>query len=1140
MGTALTEGAVVRRRHSIFSGLLLVLIAVVPIVIPQDAAAQQPPATPTPATSLTPVEAERAFTVLLQRYFEAYANKDLEGMTALWHPGGPARSRRNIVLVEFDLRQVELAGLIVHNAGADPGGGRARAILELKVTDEKTRQVRHERRIRDFTFLQDDDGRWRIWNDVSPAGELARHLLAVPAAERDALIAADPELSSDDALAGLSLEAGRLQGLRRDGDVLDALTTLARLARALGNQEALGRGLIQIGSLHMLTGRYPDASEAFTSARAAFVVDGNRAETAACDANLANLAYIQGRFAEATERYQQAYEVFERLNDDARMESALHGLGNALYMQSEFTRALDFYTRAVTILQRTKDRYGEVGVLQAIAMVHKELGDYAPAIDAWRRSLAITEAIGDVAGTAKAWTGMGEIFRLQGDLGRALQHQFKSLQLWEQLKNVSACATTSFAIGQVYALQRNFPRALEFYQKALELDQSITDDVATSESSQARDLGGMAGAHFAQGQPEVALPEYERSLLLREKGRDDVGVMWTLVHMGVLHASQHRLEEAGKAYGRALNLAESKQDSNAASTTLALRGQLELDRGDVDTALGSAARAVELAAPIEHFDTVAFARVVSGRAHQKAHRFTDARASYEDAVLALAKVPIGPGTDTFFDNSRAPYLALVDLLAGQGDLAEAFLWSERGRQQALADILGGDGTVVVRSLTADERDLERAMARDLRALAVKIRRERSRQKSDSARLAALQAELAARQSAREELRRRLYAAHPSLREMRAQGEARGAGAASVLGTRSAALLSFVVCDTRTWVFAVARDVSSTAWTVQKAVAVEVKSSDLSQQVRRFREAIARKDDRAVELARELHALLLEPVQGVITKKTRLVVVPDAFLWSLPFEALQTSAGRYLLEDAAVAYAPSLTALAAVEAARPDAAARRSLVAFGRPNLGQAIEDRLALVRAQTPATAPPAADREVQNIAVLFGPSRSKIYLGEQARADRLAQGVTPGALLHLGVPTILTEAAPLYSLLALTPADSTDAANGLVEIASLMAWNLPAELTVASRVEYGPASGEGEALTALAWSLFVGGSPTLVVNRWLGGPADPNVAIGFYREHAAHPGSAARPARASESLQKAMKAILARPETHHPFYWAGFMTIGR
>ncbi len=114
------------------------------------------------------------------------------------------------------------------------------------------------------------------------------------------------------------------------------------LARALGDQDTLGRSLIQRGSMLMRMGRYPDASAAFTTAREVFTAAGNDEEVAACDANLGNMAYMQGRFADAAERYERAYAVFERLNDDARMASTLHGMGNANYMQSDFSRALRY------------------------------------------------------------------------------------------------------------------------------------------------------------------------------------------------------------------------------------------------------------------------------------------------------------------------------------------------------------------------------------------------------------------------------------------------------------------------------------------------------------------------------------------------------------------------------------------------------------------------------------------------------------------------------------------------------------------------------------------------------------------------------------------------------------------------------
>jgi CHAT domain-containing protein len=194
----------------------------------------------------------------------------------------------------------------------------------------------------------------------------------------------------------------------------------------------------------------------------------------------------------------------------------------------------------------------------------------------------------------------------------------------------------------------------------------------------------------------------------------------------------------------------------------------------------------------------------------------------------------------------------------------------------------------------------------------------------------------------------------------------------------------------------------------------------------------------------------------------------------------------------------------------------------------------------TSAASPVPPSREVQEIATLFGPARSRVYLGPGAQPGQLAQGVPSGAILHLGVPAVLADSTPLYSLLAFTNARTTETSTGLVEVAALMNLDLPAEATVVSQAEFVQRVGDGGALTAMAWSLLVAGSPTLVIDRWTPPPTGTSMTTRFYRAHLAPLASGARPRRAAESLQKAMKGVLAQPATRHPFYWAGAMVVGR
>ena len=63
--------------------------------------------------------------------------------------------------------------------------------------------------------------------------------------------------------------------------------------------------------------------------------------------------------------------------------------------------------------------------------------------------------------------------------------------------------------------------------------------------------------------------------------------------------------------------------------------------------------------------------------------------------------------------------------------------------------------------------------------------------------------------------------------------------------------------------------------------------------------------------RELHDALLQPARSLLQGKTQLIIAPDGFLWNLPFAALQSGEGHYLIEDFAISYSPFATALQAM-------------------------------------------------------------------------------------------------------------------------------------------------------------------------------------------------------------------------------------
>lgn len=112
----------------------------------------------------------------------------------------------------------------------------------------------------------------------------------------------------------------------------------------------------------------------------------------------------------------------------------------------------------------------------------------------------------------------------------------------------------------------------------------------------------------------------------------------------------------------------------------------------------------------------------------------------------------------------------------------------------------------------------------------------------------------------------------------------------------------------------------------------MKRRELLEQVGRFRRQLAERDLLFGGASRALYDRLLAPARAQLGGRTALVIVPDDALWELPFQALQSPSGRYVLEEQAVSYTPSLSVARAVALMRRGRPLKPSsvpnLLAFG--------------------------------------------------------------------------------------------------------------------------------------------------------------------------------------------------------------------
>jgi len=385
----------------------------------------------------------------------------------------------------------------------------------------------------------------------------------------------------------------------------------------------------------------------------------------------------------------------------------------------------------------------------------------------------------------------------------------------------------------------------------------------------------------------------------------------------------------------------------------------------------------------------------------------------------------------------------------------------------------------------------------------------------------------------EDFETRLYVTHPELRLQRGETPiVKAQELASFLPDASSALLEYVVDDDKTYLFVVTRSANDAD---VRVYTLPLKRDELAKQTEAFRKQLAARDLGFRPAAFKLYESLLKPAEAQLRGRTNLIIVPDNTLWDLPFQTLVNSANRFMIEDAAISYAPSLTVLREMTKRRKVEAAHASpptLLALGNPLVGSETLKRAALTLRDGKLDPLPEAEQEVKALGRLYGASRSKVYIGAEAREDRVKGEASGAKILHFATHGILNNASPMYSHLALAEGGAGE--DGLLEAWELMQLDLRADLVVLSACETARGRiGAGEGMVGFSWAMFMAGVPSIVVSQWkVESAGTRNLMVNFHR------GLISSGAKSAALRQAALK-VMKNPETNHPFYWGGFVIVG-
>ena len=961
-------------------------------------------------------------------------------------------------------------------------------------------------------------------------------------AERAALLDASKELVTAELTTKLRAQANLFLSQRKWLQASNTFLAMKEAATRLSDKDAIATSVRGLGVVLYGQNKVEQAIELYKQSLGVCQEGCSKDNVVSTTINLAQAYNRLGDYNGALAYLKRAQPLLAGLNNRSSAAIFFNTFGLVYKNIGDYTAALASYQQSLALFQADNDEAGITGTQLNIGTVYFNVGEYAQALDFYQKVLSASLAKNNKPLVSQALNNIGNVHFHRGDYAKSLEFYENSLRLKEELKDAIGAANSIGNIANIYQKQGNFAQALVWNQKALDIRQSLNDarGVATSFLN----LGSVAKE---QKEYDKALEYYSKALQLSEEMRSVEYQARTLLYLGNIYSHKKEITKALETHERAAALFKGLNSKSGLTEVFFNQAVTYLEQKNPEEALQIADKAYEIAAEIGNLFFQWSAKEISGRALMSLGKTERAQQQFGEAIkiVETMRTQAAGGESArqgLFEELVSPYYGMIKALMAQNKNAEAFYYGERAKGRVLLDVLQNGRADVKKAMTVGERDKEQNFRIEMASLNTQTSQEAQSAKVDQTKLNDLKARLQSVRLEYDAFRNKLYATHPELKVKRGDAQIiRAEETAPLFPDANTALLSYLVVDDAAYLFVITKAPNQTGVAL-KTYTLPVTREALSKQVNAFRQQLSARDPEFRQPAKQLFDLLLKPAQAQLQGKTRLVISPDAALWELPFQTLLTPANRYLIEEAAISYAPSLTVLREMTKQRKrlaEAGLKTRLLAVGNPFISKETAERAKISRRDEKLDALPEAEHEVKRLAQIYGATQSKIYTGAEAREGRVKAEAGDFQILHFATHGILNDAAPLYSHLVLSQGDKNE--DGLLEAWELMETDLNAYLVVLSACETARGRvGAGEGVIGLSWALFVAGSPTTVVSQWKVDSAGTSQLMQAFHKslNAASPNQKMRISKAG-ALRVAALNLLKSTDYRHPFYWAGFSVIG-
>ncbi|CAH3129319.1 unnamed protein product [Pocillopora meandrina] len=869
-------------------------------------------------------------------------------------------------------------------------------------------------------------------------------------------------------------------------EAIEYLNLLLKIAKEEGDKHGEGTVYNNLGNAYFSLGDFKKVIEYHNLHLKIAKEVGDKHGEGAAYGNLGNAYDRLCDFKKALEYHHLDLKIAKEVGDKHREGGAYGNLGNAYYRLCDFEKAIEYHNLNLKKAKEVGDKPGEGVAYGNLGNAYFYLGDFKKAIEDHNLDLKIAKEVGDKRGEGNAYGNLGKAYGRLGDFKKAIEYQNLNLEIAKEVGDKHGEGDAYGNLGNAYFILGDFKKAIEYHNLLLKIGKEVGDKHGEGVA-----YGNLGNVYISLGDLKKAIEYQNLNLEIAKEVGDKHGEGVVYGNLGNAYACLDDFKKAIEYQNLHLKIAKEVGDKHG-------EGKAYGNLGNFYGSLGNFKKAIEyhnlhliIAEEVGDKSSEAMAYCSLGLVFEFQGGLPKAVEHYQASInlfnsLRALLISKDEWKVNFRNQYQMAYTGLWRVLVEQGNVDEALFVAEKGRAQALTDLLESSFCGGTSHHKGEDEDC--AVLKNVPSNTVF-------QAVDKANV-------------------NLWVVSEGKQVQLRQSKLKG-----FVSENSGSSLSF-----ESFMLGVYTQLG-----VCSNVRCENRSLDA------LREGRSKVDEKTKEAKPQPHIqqdgclstlydIVMKPVADLI-EGDELLIIPDGPLWIAPYAALKDGNSKYLCESFTIRVAPSLASLRLIADCPDDYHKSSGALLVGDPWVSEVTNSKGKKVFEQLQY-----AKKEVEMIGKILNITP---ITGSQATKREVLKRISSVSLVHFAAHGCMETGE-----IALTPDPDRISTvpteeDYILTIGDVLNAQLRAKLVVLSCCHSGRGEIKAEGVVGIARAFMGAGARSIVMSLWaIDDEATLEFMKYFYQQLAG-----GKPA--SESLNLAMKSLRESDKFCDIKHWAPFLLIG-